>query len=55
MLYAGLDLSRKRLDLAGMRRNLFIADEIQAWLDGCELEVVTSSDGGRVICPAGGH
>lgn len=38
---------------AGARRCLFLEDEIRAWLDGAELEVVESPQGGRVVWPKG--
>ncbi len=40
--------------LAGQRRCLFIPDELEAWLDGAELEHVDLADGGRVVRPKAG-
>lgn len=36
---------------AGMRRCLFLETEISAWIDGAELETITTRDGGRVVRP----
>lgn len=36
--------------LPGSRRVLFVANEIEAWIDGAELEVL---DQGRVVRPKG--
>jgi len=36
---------------AGTQRCLFDADEITAWLDGAELEVLETPAGGRVVRP----
>jgi excisionase family DNA binding protein len=38
--------------LAGRRRCLFRADELELWLDGVPLEVVRLQQGGRVVRPA---
>jgi excisionase family DNA binding protein len=35
----------------GARRCLFLPDELRAWLDGAELEVVELDRGGRVVKP----
>ena len=37
--------------LAGQRRCLFLADELDAWLDGTPLHVVELAGGGRVVRP----
>jgi excisionase family DNA binding protein len=37
--------------IGGVRRVLFIEDEIDAWVDGCDLEVVRTANGGRVVRP----
>ena len=39
--------------LPGMRRLLFLEDELKAWVDGCELEVRNLADGSRVVRPMG--
>jgi predicted DNA-binding transcriptional regulator AlpA len=36
--------------IPGVRRVLFVEDELRAWIDGAELEVI---DGGRVVRPKG--
>jgi excisionase family DNA binding protein len=36
---------------AGTLRCLFLEDELQAWMDGCGLEVVEAVGGGRVVKP----
>jgi excisionase family DNA binding protein len=35
--------------VAGMRRTLFVREEIQGWLDGGELEVIEGARGGYVV------
>jgi len=37
--------------LAGQRRCLFVEEEIQAWMDGAQLEVVELPGGGRCVRP----
>jgi excisionase family DNA binding protein len=37
--------------LVGMRRLLFLADELEAWADGAELETIELADGSRVVRP----
>ncbi len=37
--------------IAGMRRVLVPADELEAALDGAELETVTTANGGRIVRP----
>lgn len=37
--------------LPGMRRTLFVRDEIQQCLDGAELETVEDPRGGRIVRP----
>jgi excisionase family DNA binding protein len=37
--------------LPGMRRLLFLADELEAWCDGCQLDVAEYEDGSRVVRP----
>ena len=37
--------------IGGTRRCLFIADEIDAWLNGADLETIDAPHGGRVIRP----
>jgi excisionase family DNA binding protein len=37
--------------LAGTRRLLFVTEEIEAWINGAELERVDTADGGRVVRP----
>jgi excisionase family DNA binding protein len=37
--------------LPGSRRCLFREDELEAWIDGAELEHITTSDGGRIVRP----
>ena len=39
--------------IGGTRRCLFLPDELDAWLDGCELEVLELPRGGRVVKPRG--
>jgi excisionase family DNA binding protein len=39
--------------LPGMRRYLFLADELEAWANGAELEVSETADGGVVVRPRG--
>ena len=39
--------------LPGQRRCLFLAHELDAWLDGAPLDVVELAGGGRVVKPAG--
>jgi predicted DNA-binding transcriptional regulator AlpA len=38
----------------GMRRLLFLEEELQAWEDGAELETLNLAGGGRVCRPSGG-
>jgi hypothetical protein len=38
-------------DLPGARRCLFREDELLAWVDGTDLEVLELPDGGRVVRP----
>jgi len=37
--------------LPGVRRTLFVEQEIAEWVDGAELEVVETPAGGRVVKP----
>lgn len=39
--------------LAGQRRILFLEDELAAWLDGAELEVIEREDGTKIVRPKG--
>jgi excisionase family DNA binding protein len=39
--------------IGGTRRCLFVLDEVNAWVDGCELEIVSAANGGRVVRPVG--
>ena len=40
---------------AGTKASLFPIDELEAWIDGAELEVVdTNGAGGRIVRPVGG-
>jgi hypothetical protein len=40
--------------LGGMRRLLFLEDELRAYVEtGCELEVVETADGGKIVRPKG--
>jgi excisionase family DNA binding protein len=41
--------------LPGSRRCLFLADELQRWEAGAELEVRMLPRGGRVVTPKGPH
>lgn len=36
---------------AGCRGNLFVRDELDAWLNGAELETVVTPSGGRIVRP----
>jgi excisionase family DNA binding protein len=35
--------------IGGTRRLLFVEDELHAWVDGAELELVRTPNGGRVV------
>lgn len=37
--------------VTGQRPLLFVEAELEEWLDGAELEVLETSDGGRVVRP----
>jgi excisionase family DNA binding protein len=37
--------------IGGVRRVLFVEDELRAWIDGAPLEVVQTANGGRVVRP----
>jgi excisionase family DNA binding protein len=40
--------------LPGQRRCLFVPEEVDAWMDGAELEATDLAGGGRVVKPAVG-
>lgn len=40
--------------LPGLRRVLFDEAELQAWVDGASLEVITTSSGARIVRPVRG-
>jgi excisionase family DNA binding protein len=37
--------------IGGVRRVLFIQDELDAWINGAELEAVKAPNGGRIVRP----
>ena len=37
--------------IGGTRRLLFLEDELRAWIDGAELEIIRTPNGGRVVRP----
>jgi hypothetical protein len=40
--------------LPGSRRCLFLLDDLEAWENGAELEVIQLPHGGRIVRPVGG-
>jgi hypothetical protein len=49
---AVLQIPHRRI--GGTRRLLFLEAELVQWIDGCELEVVETANGGRAVRPKAG-